>query len=208
MNYVCRFLDNLTRTRAHTHTHTHTHIKTLTHRALMICSESKLDDEVEFITVTLCKNGFPEDIVRSVIRDKISDFNKIKPDSVQRCPVYLRLSWLGDISDRFANQIAACVRQCFFSSNLRVVFPTRTVLTSGRKDVLPPSQHISALIYSFRCVCSFQYIGVTNQRLDSRIKQYVPTKIRQGNNFADWINNIYGSSIAEHLINNRNCASS
>ena len=50
----------------------------------MICFESKLDDEVEFITGTLCNNGFPKDIVRSVIRDKISDFSKIKPDSVQR----------------------------------------------------------------------------------------------------------------------------
>ena len=36
----------------------------------------------------------------------------------------------------------------------------------------------------------------------------MPTKIRQGIYFADHINNTYGSSIAEHLINNRDCASS
>ena len=65
-------------------------IKTLTHRALMICSESKLNDEVEFITGTLCNNYFPKDIFRSVIRNKISDLSKIKPVSVQRCPAYLR----------------------------------------------------------------------------------------------------------------------
>ena len=47
----------------------------------MIYSESKLDDEVELITGTLCNNGFSEDIARSVIWDKISDFSKIKPDS-------------------------------------------------------------------------------------------------------------------------------
>ena len=120
-------------------------IETLTHRALMICSKSKMDDEVDFITGTLCNNGFPEDIVRSVIRDKISDFSKIKPDSVQ---VYLRLSWLGDISDRFANQISACVRKYYLSSHLRVVFHTWTVLTSGQKDVLP-TQHNSSLIFFF-----------------------------------------------------------
>ena len=106
-------------------------IKTLTHRALMICSESKLDDEVEFNIRAFCNNGFPEDIVRSIIRDKISDFSKITPDSVQRCPVYLRLPWLGDVCDRFAIQISACVHKCYFSSNLRVVFPTRAVLTSS-----------------------------------------------------------------------------
>ena len=57
----------------------------------MICSESKLNDEVEFIAGILCNNDFPVEIIWSVIRDNISDFSKIKPDSVQRCPVYLRL---------------------------------------------------------------------------------------------------------------------
>ena len=34
-------------------------IKTLVHRALMVCSESKLDCKVSFITETLWNNGFP-----------------------------------------------------------------------------------------------------------------------------------------------------
>ena len=53
-----------------------------------------------------------------------------------------------------------------------------------------PTQN-SSLIYSFKCVCGLQYIGRTNQRLDSRIKQHVHTKIRQGNYFADRINSSY-----------------
>ena len=68
-------------------------------------------------------------------------------------------------------------------------------------------QQISSLIYSFRCTCSLQYIGRTGQRLDARIKQHVPTKIQLGNYFADHINNTYGSAIAEHLINKRDCVS-
>ena len=162
----------------------------------MICSESKLDDEVKFITQTLCNNGFPEAIVWSVIRDKISDFSKIKPDSVLRCPVYLRLPWL---SDKFTNQISACIRKCYFSSNLCGLPHT---------DCFDIWLKRSSLIYSFICVCRLQYIRRTNQCLDSRIKQHVPTKIQQGKYFADRRNNTYGSSIAEHLINNCNCASS
>ena len=50
------------------------------------------------------------------------------------------------------------------------------------------SSHNVAVLYSFRCVCSLQYLGRTNQCLDSRIKQHVSTKIWQGNYFADWIN--------------------
>ena len=72
----------------------------------------------------------------------------------------------------------------------------------------PHPQHSSSLIYSFTCVCGLQYIGRTNQRPYSRIKQHIPTKIRQGNYFADRMNNTYGSSTAENLINNRKCASS
>ena len=85
--------------------------------------------------------------------------------------------------------------------------PTRTVLTSVRKDI-PHPQHSCSLIYSFTDVCGLQHIGRTNQRLDARIKQHVTTKIRQRNYFAGRINNTYGSSIAEHLMNNSNCASS
>ena len=51
-------------------------IKTLIHRALMICSESKLDSEVSFITEALWNIGFPEDIDRAINRDKISHFHK------------------------------------------------------------------------------------------------------------------------------------
>ena len=52
--------------------------KTLVHRALMICSESKLDGEIDIITETLCNNGFPEAIVRSVIGDKLLTFIRQK----------------------------------------------------------------------------------------------------------------------------------
>ena len=113
-------------------------IKTLTHRALMICSDSKLDEEIKFISATLCNNGFPLDIVKSVIHHKIADFNKIKPAMVEKCPVYLRLPWLGDISDSFSRQISRSVQDCYYSSNLRVVFKTKPILVPNGKDVLPP----------------------------------------------------------------------
>lgn len=54
-------------------------IKTLTRRALMVCSQEFLDSEISFITRTLCDNGYPPSVVNSVIHDKIADFRKIKP---------------------------------------------------------------------------------------------------------------------------------
>ena len=171
----------------------------------MICSELKLDSETDFITETLFYNGFLEDIVQSVTGYKIAHFHKTKVASAQRCPVYLRLLWLGKIRDRFTDQISTCIRRCYFASYLRV-YCTRAFLPSGRKDVLP-FQYRCALIYSFRCTFGLKYIGRTCQRLDARNKQHVSTKIRLGNYVAGHINNTYGSAIAEHLINDRECAS-
>ena len=69
-----------------------------------------------------------------------------------------------------------------------------------------PPHHNNSLIYLFRCSCGSCYTGRTNQRLDARVK-HTPTKIR---NFvggpANNLRNTYGSSVTEHLINNRDCA--
>ena len=68
-----------------------------------------------------------------------------------------------------------------------------------RENILSPRCH-----YDFSL--KEQYIGKTNQNLDVRIKQHMPTKIYAGNWLADKINNAYGSAITEHLVNNCNCA--
>ena len=44
---------------------------------------SKLDEEIKFITVALGNNGFPLDLIQSVVGIKISNFNKIKPTSAK-----------------------------------------------------------------------------------------------------------------------------
>ena len=95
-----------------------------------------MNGEVGFITETLCNNGFPK---------YIAHFHKTKVMSAQRRPVNLRLPWLGEIRDLFADQISSCTRRCYFASNLRVVYRTRTVLPSGRKDVLQPHPNIAVL---------------------------------------------------------------
>ena len=88
------------------------------HRALMICFESKLDDEIKFICMTHYKNGFPLNVVQTVIKNEMLEFDIIKLTLVQRCLVYLRLPWLGGISDRFAKQISQVLLKCYLSANV------------------------------------------------------------------------------------------
>ena len=181
-------------------------IWTLAHRALMICSKLKLDEELETITDILSKNGYPLDVIRSTIQKKLTEFSRIKENKVAKCPIYLRLPWLGRVSEKFAKQISSAVHGCYFAANVRVVFSTRTLLPSSRKDVLPP-HHNSNVIYNFECGCGANYLGRTTLRLDGRIQQHVPSKIRNGTYRAtDVITNTYGSSITDHLLKNQSCA--
>ena len=46
-------------------------ISTLVHRALMICTKNKLEQEIDFIEKILLDNGYPEDILLKHITKKI-----------------------------------------------------------------------------------------------------------------------------------------
>ena len=76
-------------------------IKTFTHRALIIYSESTLDSVNMFYSETLANNSFPFSVIQKVIANKITEFNKCKHAPLRECLVYLRL-WLGAISEWFA----------------------------------------------------------------------------------------------------------
>ena len=139
-------------------------IKTLTHRALTVCSESTFESEIKFVSKTLCNYNFLLSVVQTIIGNRITEFIKIKQVSVQKYPVYLCLLRLGGIRERFAKQITQTAQRCYFSSNIHAVFHTKPILGSIHKDVLPP-HHNNSIIYLFMCSYSFSYIGSTNQRL-------------------------------------------
>lgn len=50
-------------------------VKTITHHALRICSECKVDAELREITNILLANGYPEGLIKTNIRLTISKFN-------------------------------------------------------------------------------------------------------------------------------------
>lgn len=99
-----------------------------------------------------------------------------------------------DMLNRFLQQFN------IVTANTYVVFSATPVLPSMQKDVLP-LHHNNSLIYSFKCSCVSHYIGRTTQRLDVRIKQNVPTKIRNLKySSSDILTHTYESSIMDPLI--------
>ena len=179
-------------------------IGTLVHRALAICSPSKLPQEIDFIRSILCSNGYLENLINSRIKRKIEEF-KLSPKEVpEKCPVYLKLPWIGNISTKFENQCKTAVSSCFGAVKLRVVFSTKKMLPMVRKDVVPTKQQ-SMVVYQYMCHCDCRYVGHTSQRLQDRIKQHIPKAIRnqtQPDRDLFQSNPTSTSAIGQHLINN------
>ena len=98
----------------------------------------------------------------------------------KKCPIYLKLPWLGDCTTRFDNRISHIISSAFPALKLLCCFSSRSTFSTTIKDVLPLTA-LSNLVYSFTCVCERRHIGKTTQRLSERIKQHVPlTSINVG----------------------------
>ena len=174
-----------------------------------ICSPSKLPQEIDFIRSILYSNGYPENVINSRIKRKIEQFKLPPKEGPEKCPVYLKLPWIGNISTKFENQCKTAVSSCFGAVKLRVAFSTRKMLPTVRKDVVPTKQQ-SMVVYQYVCRCDCRYVGRTSQRLQDRIKQHIPKAIRnQAQTNCDLFqsNHTSTSAIGQHLLNNKKCAS-
>ena len=152
-------------------------VGTLVHRALNICSKSKLQEELNQIRSILLQNGYPEIVINSSIKNKISRFNFEPKEGPQRCPVYLKLPWIGKIFLKFEIQIKSAVQKCFGATEPSVIFSTRKLLPAIHKDALP-STHQSMVVYQYVCRSDCRYVGLTSRRLHDRIAQHIPKSIR------------------------------
>ena len=70
-------------------------ISTLMHRALMICTKRRLNGEIERIKKILLDNGYPKNVINPQIATKIAQFSTLKRFGPEKCPVYLRVPWIG-----------------------------------------------------------------------------------------------------------------
>ena len=90
-------------------------ISTLVHRALVICSKSTLQNELSNIRSILINNGYPEAIINTVMTKKMNQFRRPTQFGPKKCPVYLHLPWLGNVSLRYEMQIKTAVKRCYFA---------------------------------------------------------------------------------------------
>ena len=136
-------------------------IRCLSYRALNICSDSKIEEELKVIKEIFINNGYPEEVIDNNIKFTVTRLkNKNKTFGPPKYPVYFRLPWVGSANKSFAERIATFVYRCYHAVNLQLIFTTRTALNSTHKDKLPIFKQ-SMLIYKFECRCSSTCIGRT-----------------------------------------------
>ena len=88
----------------------------------------------------LRNNGYPESIIQSTISKKIALSNRKPKEGPQKCPVYLKLPWIGKISLNFEKQSKIAINRCYQAVERRIIFTTRKILPAIHKNVLPSLQ--------------------------------------------------------------------
>ena len=144
----------------------------------MICTKRRLNGEIERIKKILLDNGYPKNVIYAQIAKKIAQFFTLKRFGPEKCPVYLRVPWIGKPSTNLEKEVKTAVESCYGSVSTRLVFTSKRMLPVARKDVLPTTQK-SLVIYEYKCHCDSRYVGRTSRRLQDRIKQHAPQWLRQ-----------------------------
>ena len=179
-------------------------IRCLSYRALNICSECKIDNELRAIRDIFIDYRYPEDVIDSNIKymvTKFRDTNKVF--GPLKCPVYFRLPWVGFATESIANKITSSVYRCYNAVNLSPIFTPRPAFNSTNKDKLPIFKQCN-LIYKFICRCNSTYIGMTCQRLEVRVRQHIPRSLLSGR-LTSGHSQAMDSAIGEHLLTINNC---
>jgi len=67
---------------------------------------------VDCIRSILPDNGYPENIINFSISKKITQFQEQPEEGPQKCHVYLRLPWIGNVSLKFEKQTKCAIKKC------------------------------------------------------------------------------------------------
>ena len=123
----------------------------------MICTKRRRNGEIEQIKEILLGNGYSKNVINGQIAQKIDQFSILKRFGPEKCPVYLRVSWIGKPYTNLEKEVKTAVESCYGSVSTRLVFASKRMLPVVRKDVLPTIQK-SFVIYEYKCHCGGRYV--------------------------------------------------
>ena len=175
-------------------------------------SDRFLDRDLNDLKSIFLSNGYPGRLLDKLFCNLDNNNPYFGPN---KCPVYLKLPWIGPIAENhFQYALKNITERTFYAAKLRCIFSTRTILAPTPKDALPAFS-TSSVIYEFKCECDARYVGRTSQRLGDRIKQHIPSTIRNKTlplrkqpmrECRQHLQIECDSAIGAHLLSNKSCA--
>ncbi len=156
------------------------------------------------------------DVISDFSRQKITIILADKKYGPQKCPVYMKMPWLGKFSLRSEDQTRTTITKSFGGANPRLVFSTRKVLPSTCKDCIPITQKVWLFtnFQAVRCqvrrshfleikrqdekVCSYFILTFTNTIFDKGGKP-----LRNARQLPTLKHDI---AIGQHLLDHLECA--
>ena len=111
-------------------------IFTLVYRALMICIKRRLNGEIGRIKKILPENGYPKNVINAQIAKKITQFT-LKRFGSEKCPVYLRVPWIGKPSTNLEKELKTAMvpstPACSLCQSAYCLWPARMFYQPLRK---------------------------------------------------------------------------
>ena len=129
----------------------------------MTFSKSKLDPELGKIRSILLENGYPEHAINSAFKQKLQQLNFNPVHTVEKCPVYLHIPWIGNVSIKFEKHITSAVKRCFFSVKPRLFLTPDSSYQQLRKTCYLPI--ITVML--FISLCATAIVGTLVARLNA-----------------------------------------
>jgi predicted GIY-YIG superfamily endonuclease len=169
----------------HPSAHKTTVVNTLVQRALKICSEKNLQNELAHIkNVLINRNNYPKKWVTNSMNRVITEFHKKLPKLPEELPRVI-LPYVKGLTESVARLIS---RQ--LGNPLGYIPFTRMAdILTNHKDKSPSP---NSGVYAIKCSCGHVYIGQTGRELTERLKEH-QRHCRNGDP---------QSAVAEHVWNN------
>ena len=110
----------------------------------MICTKRRLNGEIERIKKILLDNSYPKNVINTQITKKIAQFSTHKRFGTEKCPVYLKVPWIGKPTINLEKEAKTAVESCYGSISTRLISTSKRMLPVARKNVLLPLRKVQS----------------------------------------------------------------
>ncbi|KFD66276.1 hypothetical protein M514_21563 [Trichuris suis] len=141
-------------------------------RALAICDQEYLGQELEHLRNTLKKNGYPAHLIDSIIQRKLEGNTRVKRPASRLRLILPYYAELGEKIKRLGNRLGF---QVWFKGNPNL----RSILRNDKGKV--PLDQCPGVVYEIKCECLASYVGETGNTLAHRFKEHMEPLTRYRN---------------------------